>query len=78
MWREARSFEQAHLYDAARIAADLPRLLELIARKRINDRPDRSVPRAVKRRPKPHPLLRMPRGEAKRLIARGVHPYNKA
>lgn len=77
-WREARSFEQTHLYDAARIAADLPRLLELIARKRINDRPDRSEPRAVKRRPKPHPLLRMPRGEAKRLIARGVHPYNKA
>lgn len=77
-WREARSFEQAHLYDPARIAADLPRLLELIARKRIDDRPDRFEPRAVKRRPKPHPLLRMPRGEAKRLIAMGIHPYNKA
>ena len=34
--------------------------------------------RAVKRRPKPHPLLRMPRKRAKRLIKRGIIPYNKA
>jgi putative transposase len=77
-WREVRSFEAAHLYDPVRIVADLPRLLELIGRKRIEDRPGRYEPRAVKRRPKPHPLLQMPRSEAKRLIERGKHPYNKA
>jgi len=77
-WREVRSFEAAHMYDPVRIEADLPRLLELIGRKRIEDRPGRYEPRAVKRRPKPHPLLQMPRSEAKRLIERGKHPYNKA
>jgi Transposase DDE domain len=49
-----RSFEAGHLYDPARIAADLPRLLELIGQKRVGDRPDRYEPRAVKRRPKPY------------------------
>jgi hypothetical protein len=37
-----RSFEAGHLYDPGRIAADLPRLLALIGRKRAGDRPDRS------------------------------------
>ena len=32
---------------------------------RIGDRPDRVEPRAVKRRPKPHPLLTKPRAQAK-------------
>jgi hypothetical protein len=72
-----RAFEAVHLYDPARIAADLPRLLELIGEKRVGDRPDRYEPRAVKRRPKPHPLLRMPREAAKRLIERGRIPYDK-
>ena len=72
-----RSFEEAHLYDPARIQADLPRLLELIVRKRVGDRPDRYEPRTVKRRPKPHPLLRMPRRKAKALIRRGIIPYSK-
>jgi Transposase DDE domain len=73
-----RAFEEVSLYDPARIEADLPRLLPLIAQKRVGDRPDRYEPRAVKRRPKPHPLLRMPREEAKRLIKRGIIPYSKA
>jgi hypothetical protein len=74
-----RAFEETHLYDPVRIRADLPRLLELISRKKpVGDRPDRYEPRAVKRRPKPHPLLTMPRGEAKRLIERGKIPYSKA
>jgi Transposase DDE domain len=72
-----RAFEQVHLYAPARIEADLPRLLSLISKKRVGDRPDRYEPRAVKRRPKPHPLLRMPRKQAKRLIKRGIIPYNK-
>jgi hypothetical protein len=74
----ARAFEEVHLYDPARIEADLPRLLELIGEKRVVDRPDRYEPRAVKRRPKPHPLLRMPRKKAKNLIKRGMIPYSKA
>jgi hypothetical protein len=70
-----RSFEESHLYDSAKIKADLPRLLELIGGKRLEDRPDRHEPRAVKRRPKPHPRLTMPRRKAKKLISRGQIPY---
>jgi hypothetical protein len=72
-----RAFEEGHLYEAARIAADLHRLIELIGQKRVGGRPDRYEPRAVKRRPKPHPLLRMPRREAQRLIRAGQIPYSK-
>lgn len=73
-----RAFEESRLYDPARIEADLPRLLELIGEKRLEDRPDRYEPRAVKRRPKPHALLTMPREAARRLIRRGKIPYSKA
>jgi putative transposase len=73
-----RAFEESHLYDPARIVADLPRLLELIGQKRVGDRPDRYEPRAVKRRPKPYPRLNMSRGKAKRLIRRGMIPFGKA
>lgn len=70
-----RSFEETHLYNASRIVADLPRLLNLIGKKRVGDRPNRNEPRAVKRRPKPHPLLNMTRAEAKRLIRMCVTFY---
>jgi hypothetical protein len=73
-----REFEASHLYDPERIERDLPRLVSLIGRKRVGDRPDRYEPRAVKRRPKPHPLLRMPRRKAKALIKRGIILYDKA
>jgi Transposase DDE domain len=73
-----REFEAVHLYDPARIERDLPRLVSLIAQKRVGARPDRYEPRAVKRRPKPHPLLRMTRKEAQALISSGIMPYNKA
>ena len=66
-----RSFEEVHLYDPRRIKADLPRLLHLISRKRVGKRPDRYEPRAIKRRPRPHRLLQIPRAQARRLIARG-------
>ena len=66
-----RSFEEVHLYDPAWIEADLPRLLGLIAKTRVGARPDRYEPRAVKRRPKPHPPPRMPRAAARRLISEG-------
>jgi hypothetical protein len=73
-----REFEASHLYDPDRIERDLPRLVSLIGRKRVGDRPDRYEPRAVKRRPKPHPLLRMPRRKAKALIKRGIILYERA
>jgi Transposase DDE domain len=73
-----REFEAAHLDDPERIERDLPRLVSLIGRKRVGDRPDRYEPRAVKRRPKPYPLLRMPRRKAKALIKRGIILYEKA
>jgi Transposase DDE domain len=72
-----RSFEESHLYDPMWIEADLPRLLELIGQKRVDARPDRYEPRAVKRRPKPYPRLSMPRRTAQRLIRRGIRLYEK-
>jgi hypothetical protein len=67
-----RAFEESHLYDPTRIAADLPRLLGLVGKKRLADRLDRYEPRAMKRRPKRHPLLTMPRQATRRLIRRGI------
>jgi Transposase DDE domain len=73
-----RAFEEVHLYDPVRIWADFARLLEVIAKKKkVGGRPDRYEPRAVKRRPKPHPLLKMTREKARRLIARGIILYDK-
>jgi hypothetical protein len=56
----ATSAELLSLYDD---------LLSAIASHRVGDRPNRYEPRAIKRRPKPHPLLTKPRHEAKRLLA---------
>jgi hypothetical protein len=43
-------------------------LLESIANDDVGHRPDRVEPRAVKRRPKPYPLLMVPRQEAKEAL----------
>ncbi len=57
--------------DVTRLAAahDWPRLyramLQAIAHHRVGDRPNRHEPRAIKRRPKPHALLTVPRKEAR-------------
>src|SRR5262249_45316176 len=72
-----REFEASHRYDPERIERDPPRLVSLTGRRRVGDPPDRDEPRAVKRRPKPHPLLRMPRKKAKALIKRGFILYEK-
>ena len=45
-------------------------LLEAIATHRVGNRPDRFEPRAVKRRPKPHDLLTIPRQEARNRLLR--------
>ncbi len=44
-------------------------LLEAIAMHQVGNRPHRYEPRAVKRRPKQHDLLTIPRQEAKRRLA---------
>jgi hypothetical protein len=55
-------------------AADRPRLLAVllrtIARHRVGNRPDRYEPRAVKRRAKPIALLRVPREQARKRLAK--------
>ncbi len=43
-------------------------LLKSIARDEVGHRPDRVEPRARKRRPKPYPLLMVPRDEAKEAL----------
>jgi hypothetical protein len=45
-------------------------LLEIIARDEVPDRPDRIEPRAVKRRPKPFPLLNKPRDDFQEIAHR--------
>lgn len=43
-------------------------LLLLVSQQRVNNRPDRIEPRAVKRRPKQHALLVVPRNQARKQI----------
>lgn len=49
-------------------------LLFLIAEKRVGNRPNRIEPRAVKRRPKPYPLLTKPRALARQDVVKRGHP----
>jgi len=51
----------------------LDKLLEVIARDLLPDRFGRSEPRAVKRRPKPYPLLNRPRKQFKEIPHRNRH-----
>jgi len=46
---------------------------EVIARRRVGDRPNRVEPRAVKRRAKPHKLLTKPRQEARKELLTSGH-----
>ena len=54
-----------HLIDPKDVPAFYQIMLDAIARHRVGKRPNRCEPRAVKRRPKPHPLLRKPREQAR-------------
>jgi hypothetical protein len=49
-------------------------LLTLIAQQRVGQRPGRTEPRAVKRRPKPYALLMIPRRKARLSIQQYNHP----
>ena len=59
-WDSLSFLEQEE--DATRVALGL---LQALGKERVGDRPGRCEPRAIKRRPKPHKLLREPRGAAK-------------
>ena len=50
------------------------KLLQLIARKRVGNRPSRIEPRAVKRRPKPYPKLMQARGAARAEVRKNGYP----
>jgi hypothetical protein len=52
-------------------------LLLNLARELVPDRPNRSEPRAVKRRPKPFPLLTKPRRKFKEILHRNRHWKSK-
>jgi hypothetical protein len=49
-------------------------LFVLIAQQRVGDRPGRIEPRAIKRRPKPYPLLTKPREIARAYVQKHGHP----
>ena len=49
-------------------------LFELMAQQRVGNRPGRIEPRAVKRRPKAYPLLRLPRPQARQHVLDFGHP----
>ena len=55
-------------------AVSINALLVLIAEPRVGLRPGRVEPRALKRRPKPFPLLTKPRSDAKEEIRKHGHP----
>ena len=65
-WRQS----EAGSYDDSKLAA----LFVLIAQQRVGNRPGRTEPRAVKRRPKPFPLLTKPRQIAREEIRMHGHP----
>lgn len=49
-------------------------LFVLISQQRVGDRPGRIEPRAVKKRPKPYPLLSNPRALARAYVTKHGHP----
>ncbi len=53
---------------------DMSNLLMLIAQKRVGNRPGRTEPRAIKRRPKPYPLLTKARTTARAEVRKNGHP----
>ncbi len=61
-------------YGADEQSGGVPNLLRLIARKRVGNRPGRIEPRAIKRRPKPYPMLMQTRSAARAEVRRNGHP----
>lgn len=63
-----------HYYRASDTDEALRTLFVLIAQQRVGDRKGRIEPRAVKRRPKPYPLLTKPRAQARKHVRLHGHP----
>ena len=63
-----------HCLAAGGWLAGADKVLRLIAQLRVGNRAGRVEPRAVKRRPKPYPLLTVPRAKARANIRRNGHP----
>lgn len=61
-------------YGTGKQDEEVLKLLQLIARKRVGNRPSRIEPRAVKRRPKPYPKLMQARGAARAEVRKNGHP----
>jgi hypothetical protein len=59
---------------ALRDHGQLDQLFLLMAQQRVGNRPGRTEPRAVKRRPKAFPLLTQPRHQAREDVRRYGHP----
>ena len=55
-------------YAECRLLAFFEVLLDAVAGHQVGNRPGRSEPRAVKRRPKPYPRLTVPRAQAVNLL----------
>jgi len=63
-----------HWHHFAEVESDMSPLFELIAQKRVGNRPGRVEPRAMKRRPKPFPWLKERREYARARIRLHGHP----
>lgn len=61
----AASWDHATIAAGPMLIALAAPQFRLIARHKVGNRPNRVEPRAVKRRPKPHPLLRQPRQQSR-------------
>ena len=53
---------------------NIPALLALVAERTVGNRPGRIEPRAIKRRPKPYPLLTQTRAAAREKVRKFGHP----
>ena len=72
MQKIAASWQAILLCDKPRVRTLIDVQLRDLATHRVGDRPNRLEPRAVKRRPKPHPLLNKPRAQAKAELNRSA------
>jgi putative transposase len=71
MQKTAASWVMILMCDEGRARTLIDTHLGDMAKNIIGDRPDRVEPRAVKRRPKPHPLLTKPRAQARAELMHG-------
>ena len=72
MQKIAASWTTLAVCDAAQLVHLIAVVLAHLAAHRVGHRPDRTEPRAIKRRPKPHKLLTKPREQARAEMCAGV------